>query len=176
MSIQEAQATSPILKWNSRREALATVYVLNGPNLNLLGTREPHIYGRTSLAEIEKKCMSACADLGLTCMFRQSNNEGQLIDWVHEARERSSGIVFNPAGYSFTSIALVDALKASGLPVIEVHITNIHRRDAQYQKSLVSLAAVGVICGLGPLGYELALIAMAAMLKTGEAIPGSSPG
>ena len=151
-----------------------TVYVLNGPNLNLLGTREPHIYGRTSLAEVEENCMAASARLGLACVFRQSNHEGQLVDWVHEARERASGIVFNPAGYSFTSIALLDALKASELPVIEVHITNIHRREAHYHKSLVSLAAVGVICGLGPLGYELALTAIAEQIKARQASAGSN--
>jgi len=98
-------------------------------------------------------------------VFRQSNHEGQLVDWVHEAREKASGIVINPAGYSFTSVTLLDALKASELPVIEVHITNIHRRESIYHKSLVSLAALGVICGLGPHGYELALSAMAEHLK-----------
>jgi 3-dehydroquinate dehydratase-2 len=140
---------------------LRGVYVLNGPNLNLLGTREPEIYGRTSLLEVEERCRSACSRLGLDLVFRQSNHEGQLVDWVHEARARASGIVINPAGYSFTSVALLDALKASELPVIEVHITNIHRRESMYHKSLVSLAALGVICGVGPLGYELALTALA---------------
>ena len=142
------------------------VHVLNGPNLNLLGTREPHIYGRTTLAEIEQRCRAASAKLGLGLEFRQSNHEGQLVDWVHDAREHASGIVINPAGYSFTSVALLDALKASGLPVVEVHITNIHRRESIYHKSLVSLAALGVICGLGPLGYELALTALSEHLKT----------
>ena len=98
-------------------------------------------------------------------VFRQSNHEGELVDWVHEARDSAAGIVINPAGYSFTSVALLDALKASELPVIEVHITNIHRREAIYHKSLVSLAAVGVICGLGPIGYDLALAAMADLLQ-----------
>jgi 3-dehydroquinate dehydratase-2 len=102
--------------------------------------------------------------LGL--VFRQTNHEGQLIDWVHEAREQASGIVINPAGYSFTSVALLDALKASELPVVEVHLTNIHRRESIYHNSLVSLAAMGVICGLGPLGYELALTALAERLKS----------
>ena len=141
------------------------IHVLNGPNLNLLGTREPDIYGHTTLAEVEQRCKNASSRLGLQLVFRQTNHEGQLIDWVHEAREHASGIVINPAGYSFTSVALLDALKASGLPVVEVHITNIHRRESIYHKSLVSLTAVGVICGLGPIGYELALAALAERLK-----------
>ena len=141
--------------------ALHYVHVLNGPNLNLLGTREPHIYGHTTLAEIEQRCRETCSRVGLGLTFRQTNHEGELIDWVHEAREHASGIVINPAGYSFTSVALLDALKASGLPVVEVHITNIHRREAMYHKSFVSLTALGVICGLGPLGYDLALTALA---------------
>jgi 3-dehydroquinate dehydratase II len=141
------------------------VYVLNGPNLNLLGTREPHIYGHATLAEVEKRCQAACARLGYSLVFRQTNHEGQLVDWVHEARERAAGIVINPAGYSFTSVALLDALKASELPIVEIHITNIHRREAIYHKSLVSLAALGVICGLGPVGYDLAITALADHLK-----------
>jgi 3-dehydroquinate dehydratase-2 len=145
--------------------SLRSVYVLNGPNLNLLGKREPDIYGRTTLLEVEERCRSACSRLGLDLVFRQSNHEGQLVDWVHEARERASGIVINPAGYSFTSVALLDALKASDLPIVEVHITNIHRREPIYHKSLISLTAVGVICGLGPLGYELALTAMSEHLN-----------
>ena len=151
---------------SSPENALQNVYVLNGPNLNLLGAREPQIYGRTTLAEVEARCEAACVRLGLGLVFRQSNHEGQLVDWAHEARETAAGIVINPAGYSFTSVTLLDALKASELPIIEVHITNIHRRESIYHKSLVSLAAAGVICGLGPLGYELALIAMAEHLKT----------
>ena len=142
------------------------VHVLNGPNLNLLGTREPHIYGHTTLAEIEQRCRKACSDLGLRLVFRQTNHEGQLVDWVHEARQHAAGIVINPAGYSFTSVALLDALKASELPVVEVHITNIHRRESMYHKSLVSLAALGVICGLGPIGYDLALAALSDHLKS----------
>jgi 3-dehydroquinate dehydratase II len=144
---------------------VSTVYVLNGPNLNLLGKREPHIYGHATLADIERQCADDCSRLGLHLVFRQSNHEGQLVEWVHEARERAGGIVINPAGYSFTSVALLDALKASELPVAEVHITNIHRREPMYHKSLVSLAALGVICGFGPLGYTLALTALAERLK-----------
>jgi 3-dehydroquinate dehydratase-2 len=143
-----------------------TIHVLNGPNLNLLGIREPHIYGNATLAEIDKRCQEACARLGYGLVFRQTNREGQLVEWVHEAREQAVGIAINPAGYSFTSIALLDALKASDLPIVEVHITNIHRREPIYHKSLVSLAALGVICGLGPLGYELAITALADHLKS----------
>jgi 3-dehydroquinate dehydratase-2 len=146
-------------------KALHSIHVLNGPNLNLLGKREPHIYGHTTLAEIEERCHKACSSLGLGLVFRQTNHEGQLVDWVHDAREQASGMVINPAGYSFTSVALLDALKASELAIIEVHITNIHRREAIYHKSLVSLAALGVICGLGPLGYDLAITALAERLK-----------
>ena len=137
------------------------VYILNGPNLNLLGKREPHLYGHTSLREIEQRCAKVATGLGLSHFFGQSNEEGKLIAWVHEAREKKAGVVINPAGFSFTSVALMDALKALEQPIIEVHITNIHRREELYHKSLVSLTAVGVICGLGPLGYELALMAMA---------------
>jgi 3-dehydroquinate dehydratase-2 len=145
---------------------LHSVHVLNGPNLNLLGKREPHIYGCTTLSEIEQRCRKTCSTLGLEMVFQQTNHEGQLVDWVHEARERSSGIVINPAGYSFTSVSLLDALKASELPIVEVHITNIHRREPIYHRSLVSLAALGVICGLGPLGYDLALTALAERFKS----------
>lgn len=142
----------------------ATVYVLNGPNLNLLGLREPDLYGHTTLAQIEAQCHSVCGQLGLHCVFRQTNHEGVLIDWVQEARESGAAIVINPAGLSFRSIPLLDALKTMDQPVAEVHITNIHRRDAIYQQSLVSTTATGVICGFGPFGYELALRAVAARL------------
>jgi 3-dehydroquinate dehydratase-2 len=145
---------------------LQGIYVLNGPNLNLLGKREPHLYGHETLAGIEQRCHRICSSLGLDLFFRQTNHEGQLVDWVHEAREHAIGIVINPAGYSFTSVALLDALKASELPVVEVHITNIHRRESIYHKSLVSLAALGVICGVGPLGYELAIASLAEHLKS----------
>jgi 3-dehydroquinate dehydratase-2 len=143
-----------------------SIYVLNGPNLNLLGTREPQLYGHTTLPEIRARCEAAASLHALACRFLQSNHEGQLVDWIHEAREGAVGIVINPAGYSFTSIAILDALKASGLPILEVHITNIHRRDELYRKSLVSLAATGVICGLGALGYELAIAAIADLTGT----------
>jgi 3-dehydroquinate dehydratase II len=145
---------------------MSKVLVLNGPNLNLLGEREPHIYGHTTLAQVEERCKAAGRRLGLEVEFRQSNHEGQLVDWIHEARKTAAGIVFNPAGYSFTSVAIFDALKASQLPIVEVHITNIHRREPMYHKSFVSLAATGVICGLGPFGYEAALSFLAEHLET----------
>lgn len=141
-----------------------TVYVLNGPNLNLLGVREPHLYGSTTLAQVEQRCHRVAASLDLQCEFRQSNHEGFLVDWVQEARERGVAMVINPAGLSFRSIPLLDALKAFDRPIAEVHITNIHRRDALYQHSLVSLAATGVICGFGPFGYEMAIRAVADQL------------
>jgi 3-dehydroquinate dehydratase-2 len=140
------------------------VYILNGPNLNLLGVREPHLYGGTTLAQVEQLCRRVTADLGLGCEFRQSNHEGVLVDWVQEAREKAAAVVINPAGLSFRSIPLLDALKTLDQPIAEVHITNIHRRDPLYQNSLVSLAATGVICGFGPFGYELAIRAVAQRL------------
>jgi 3-dehydroquinate dehydratase II len=142
----------------------STVYVLNGPNLNLLGVREPHLYGSTTLAEVEQLCRRVAGELGLGCEFRQSNHEGVLVDWVQEARERAAALVINPAGLSFRSIPLLDALKTLQQPIAEIHVTNIHRRDPLYQNSLVSLAATGVICGFGVHGYEMAIRAVAERL------------
>jgi 3-dehydroquinate dehydratase-2 len=136
------------------------IYVLNGPNLNLLGVREPHLYGSTTLAQVEQLCRRVADELGYTCEFRQTNHEGVMVDWVQEAREKAAALVINPAGLSFRSIPVLDALKTLDQPIAEVHVTNIHRRDALYQNSLVSLAATGVICGFGPFGYELALRAL----------------
>jgi 3-dehydroquinate dehydratase-2 len=143
----------------------ATILILNGPNLNLLGVREPETYGRDTLADIEEACMERASVLGFTVDFRQSNQEGQLVDWIQEARENADGIVINPAGYSTTSVAVLDALLAAELPIIEVHLSNIHRRDTFRQNSLVSRVATGVICGLGAQGYLLALDAMARLLE-----------
>ncbi len=144
----------------------ATVYILNGPNLNLLGLREPHLYGNTTLAEVEQLCRRVAGELGLECEFRQTNHEGVMVDWVQEAREKADALAINPAGLSFRSIPLLDALKTLAQPIAEVHVTNIHRRDPLYQHSLVSLAATGVICGFGAFGYELAIRALAQRLAT----------
>ena len=142
----------------------SVIYVLNGPNLNLLGVREPHLHGSTTLAQVELLCRRVAGELDLQCEFRQTNHEGVMVDWIQEAREKAIAVVINPAGLSFRSIPLLDALKTLDQPIAEVHITNIHRRDALYQTSLVSLAATGVICGFGAFGYELALRALAQRL------------
>jgi 3-dehydroquinate dehydratase II len=144
------------------------VFVLNGANLNLLGTREPHIYGSTTLADIEAMCRERAGQLGLALEFRQSNSEAVLIDWIHEALEAASGIVINPAGHSFTSIPILDALKVFRWPIIEIHISNIHRREPLYHRSYISYVATGVIAGLGAQGYVLALDAISEMLRQGE--------
>ncbi len=143
---------------------LPLVAVLNGPNMNMLGLRQPHLYGADTLDDLEALCAETAEALDLAIDFRQSNLEGELISWVQEFRGRAAGIIINPAGYTTTSIALMDALLASELPVIEVHITNIHRREEFRQHSYVSKVAVGVIAGLGIRGYGLALTAMAEML------------
>jgi 3-dehydroquinate dehydratase-2 len=131
------------------------IFVLNGPNLNRLGKREPEIYGRTTLVEIEAMCREAAGDWPLR--FLQSNFEGEIVNWIHEAIDEEAGIVINPAGLSFTSIAILDALKMSGNPIVELHISNIHRREEIYQRSLVSKVATAVIAGLGSQGYPVAV-------------------
>lgn len=143
-----------------------TVLILNGPNLNLLGTREPEIYGRESLKDIEAHCRQIATGFGLALDFRQSNHEGELVDWIQEAKGGADAIIINPAGFTTTSVAILDALLAVRLPTIEVHLSNIHQRETFRQHSLVSKAAKGVICGLGSLGYILALQALAAELKS----------
>ena len=130
------------------------IYVLNGPNLNRLGKREPEIYGTTTLAEIEAMCRAAAQ--GYPIEFRQSNSEAEIIDWIHDAIEQGAGIIINPAAFSFTSLAILDALKMFEGPIIELHITNIHRRESMYHHSYVSKAATAVIAGLGAEGYRVA--------------------
>jgi len=146
--------------------------VLNGPNLNLLGVREPHIYGTTTLAAIEASCRELAATTGLSLTFHQSNHEGELIDLVQSARQSADAIVINPAAFSFTSIALLDALKAFDGPVVEVHISNIHARDELHRHSIISSVARAVICGAGPYGYILGLQAAAQLLN---ALPENLP-
>ena len=133
------------------------VYVLNGPNLNLLGKRQPHIYGHETLADVDRECRGVAKDLGLDIRFHQSNREYELIDWIHEARETAGGIVINPAAFTHTSIAILDALHACDFPVIEVHLSNVHKREAFRHHSYVSLRADGVIAGLGTQGYGFGL-------------------
>ncbi len=140
------------------------IYILNGPNLNLLGKREPEIYGNTTLEDVEKACVAKAAELGCQAQCFQSNFEGQLVDWIHEARENAAAIVINPGAYSHTSIALLDGLTAFEGPVIEVHISNIHQRETFRHHSYVSLRANGVIVGLGAQGYDLAIQAAAELI------------
>ncbi len=140
------------------------VYVLNGPNLNLLGTREPEIYGRETLDDLRARTQKAAAAVKLAVDFRQSNSEGEIVDWIQEARSKAKGIILNAGGYTHTSVAILDALQAAEVPVIEVHLSNIFRRDQFRQHSYISLAATGVICGLGPKGYELAIESMAELI------------
>ena len=142
---------------------MRNIFILNGPNLNLLGQREPEIYGRTTLDEIRSWCMADAAGLGLTIDFRQSNFEGEIIESIHSARQQAAGIIINPAGYTFSSIAILDALKTFTGPKIELHISNVHQREAIYHKSLVSATATAVMAGFGAYGYRLALRAIAEM-------------
>ena len=141
---------------------MATVFVLNGPNLNLLGGREPGVYGTATLADVEALCRDEAAGLGHTVDFRQSNREGELVDWLQEAGAevaagRSIGAVLNPAAYSHTSVALQDAIAGTGLPLVEVHISNVHKREAFRHHSYVSPVAAGIVVGFGVLGYRLAI-------------------
>ena len=137
------------------------IFVLNGPNLNMLGLREPEIYGAERLDDIAGRCASRAKSLGIACVFRQSNLEGELVGWIQEAREAASGIVLNAAAYTHTSIAIRDAVKAAGVPVVEVHLSNVYKREPFRHRSRVAPVALGVICGFGGLGYELALEALA---------------
>ncbi len=143
------------------------LFVLNGPNLNLLGQREPHLYGRTTLAEIQRRTEQLAGELDLGCDFRQTNHEGVMVDWIQEAFQKDAAVIINPAGFSFGCVPVLDALKLIRKPLVEVHITNIHQRPEPHRHSTVSLVSTGVICGLGPVGYLLAVRAVAdALLPT----------
>lgn len=141
-----------------------TLLILNGPNLNLLGTREPDVYGHETLGDVQARCTALAADLGVSVDFRQSNHEGQLVDWVQQARGTADGIVINPAAYTHTSVAILDALTMFAGPVIEVHISNIHKRETFRHHSFVSGRADGVIAGCGTEGYLLAMRRLASLL------------
>jgi 3-dehydroquinate dehydratase-2 len=146
-----------------------TIYVLNGPNMNLLGTREPEKYGRATLADVEELCRATAARFGLDVDFRQSNSEGELVTWIQEARAKgAAGIVINPAGYTTTSIAIMDAMLAVQLPAVEIHITNIHQRESFRHNSYISKAARAVLAGFGIDGYALAITGLAGMIGAEE--------
>jgi len=141
-----------------------SILVLNGPNLNLLGTREPAVYGSQTLADIERACAVRAETLGLEVTFRQSNHEGELVDWIQEAAGNHAGLILNAGAFTHTSVAILDALRAVDIPVIEVHLSNIHRRESFRHNSYVAQAAVGTVCGFGAFGYEMALDALARLL------------
>jgi 3-dehydroquinate dehydratase-2 len=151
------------------------LFVLNGSNLNLLGQREPQLYGSTTLQEIRDRTGALATELGFACDFRQTNHEGVMVDWIQEAFRKDAAVIVNPAGFSFGCVPVLDALKLIRKPVIEVHLTNIHRRGEPYRSSLVSQAATGVICGLGPVGYLLAVRAVASALSADPSHPGDKP-
>lgn len=144
-----------------------SIYIINGPNLNLLGTREPETYGHATLADVETLCRDSAKQHGLEIVFRQSNHEGEIVDWIQEAHaNKAAGIVINPAGYTTTSVAILDALLAVKLPTVEIHISNIHRRESFRHSSYISKAANAVICGFGIDGYALAISGIAALTGT----------
>ncbi len=146
------------------------VFVLNGANLNLLGKRQPHIYGHETLADVERDCRTLAAELGLEVRFHQSNREYEIIDWIHEARDAAGGIVINPAAFTHTSVAILDALNAFDAPVIEIHISNVHKREEFRHHSFVSARADGVIAGFGTQGYQLALRRIARLIDEAAAV------
>jgi 3-dehydroquinate dehydratase II len=145
------------------------VYILNGPNLNLLGTREPDIYGRETLPALEMRCRERASELGFGIIFRQSNIEGEIVNWIQDARLDGIGIIINAAAYTHTSVAIHDALKSADLPIIEVHLSNLYKRESFRHQSYVSPLASGVICGFGGLGYEFALLAMRQIIDSKKA-------
>ena len=145
---------------------MPSILILNGPNLNMLGTRQPEVYGHATLADLEALCLKTAGELGVIVEFRQSNHEGELVTWIQQSRGKHQGIVINAGAYSHTSVAILDALHAVGLPVIEVHISNIFAREAFRHHTYISSIAKGVICGLGFDGYRHALHSMANLIKT----------
>lgn len=144
------------------------LYILNGPNLNLLGLREPAIYGSATLKDVEALCRAHATALGLSIDFRQSNIEGELVTWIHEAREKASGIAINAGAYTHTSIALHDALKAADLPAVELHLSNVHKREAFRHHSFIAAAVNGVICGFGTDSYTLAITALSNLITASK--------
>ncbi|MHC8509753.1 MAG: type II 3-dehydroquinate dehydratase [Rhodospirillales bacterium] len=144
------------------------VYILNGPNLNLLGTREPEVYGHETLADLGARCAQTAESLGLKADFRQTNSEGELVDWIQEAREKAAGLIINAAGLSHTSVAVLDALRAFEGPSIEVHLSNIYAREEYRRHSYLSEGVTGVVCGLGAQGYDFALRGLADRLGAGK--------
>lgn len=149
----------------TKQSSTLPIYILNGPNLNLLGEREPEVYGYTTLAQIGKMCAAQAAQYGLATVFRQSNREGEIVDHLQEARTSGSAVIINPAGYGHTSVAILDSILALKIPVIEVHLSNIHRRDPFRSHSYVSKGATGIIMGFGAQGYLRAVDAIAEILK-----------
>jgi 3-dehydroquinate dehydratase-2 len=152
----------------SKQTKTLPIYILNGPNLNLLGVREPEVYGTTTLPQIEKMCADQARRHGLSIVFRQSNREGEIVDHLQEARTGGSSVIINPAGYGHTSIAILDAIQALAFPVIEVHLSNIHRREPYRNHSYVSKGATGIVMGLGAQGYLRAVDAIAEILKVSK--------
>ena len=147
---------------------METIFILNGPNLHLLGTREPDIYGAHTLAMVEEQCAAKAKALGFKIDFRQTNVEGELVNWIHEARTKAQGIVLNAGAYTHTSVALHDALKAVALPAVEVHLSNVYQRESFRHHSYISPAVQGVICGFGPQSYELALEGLSRVLNASK--------
>jgi 3-dehydroquinate dehydratase-2 len=152
----------------SGKDDMVRIKIINGPNLNLLGVREPHIYGTTTLGQIQRDCESTAKELKVALTFLQSNHEGQIVDWIQAARDDADAIILNPAAYSFYSVAIFDALKAFEGPIIELHLSNIHARDELHSNSIMSRASTAVICGIGPIGYLLAMQAAARLVTGGK--------
>lgn len=152
------------------------IFILNGPNLNLLGKRQPEIYGHETLVDVERECRALADDLRLELRFHQSNREYELIDWIHEARETAAGLIINPAAFTHTSVAILDALNMCEFPVIEVHISNVHKRETFRHHSFVSIMASGVIAGFGTQGYTLSLHRMARLIDQARSLKGTSGG